>query len=159
MRVLGVDPGTAVTGYGIVDVDDGKIPRPARLVECGIISLARRVTLPERLAQLHDGITTLIARHRPTTLALEDAFYPKNFRTTLVLGHARGVVLLAAQQAGLAIFEYAPATIKRTVGGAGAAPKAQVALMVARLLHLAQAPRPADAADGVAVALTHILHA
>jgi len=159
VRVLGVDPGTAVTGYGIVDMDDGRSPHPARLVECGIISLTRRGALAERLAQLHDGITSLISRHAPTTLALEDAFYQKNVRTTLVLGHARGVVLLAAQQAGLAIFEYAPATIKRTVGGAGAAPKAQVALMVARLLHLAQAPRPADAADGVAVALTHILHA
>lgn len=159
MRVLGVDPGTSVTGYGVVDVDDGRLSHPARLVECGIISLARRRALPERLAQLHDGITSLITRHGPTTLALEDAFYQKNVRTTLVLGHARGVVMLAAQQAGLAIFEYAPATIKLTVGGAGAAPKAQVALMVARLLHLAQAPRPADAADGVAVALTHILRA
>lgn len=160
MRVLGVDPGTAVTGYGVVDIGDGRLrPHPARLVECGIISFARRSSLPRRLEQLHDGIATLIARHHPTTLALEDAFYQKNVRTTLVLGHARGVVLLAAQQAGLAIFEYAPATIKRTVGGAGAAPKSQVAMMVARLLRLAQAPQPADAADGVAVALTHILRA
>jgi len=158
VRVLGVDPGTAVTGYGVVDLGDGRSPaRPGRLVECGIITCARRSPLPRRLEQLHQGIATLIARHRPTTLALENAFYQKNVRTTLVLGHARGVVLLAAQQAGLAIFEYPPATIKRTVGGTGGAGKARVALMVARLLHLAQAPRPADAADGVAVALTHIL--
>jgi crossover junction endodeoxyribonuclease RuvC len=160
VRVLGVDPGTAVTGYGVVDMDDGRMrPRPARLVECGILSFSRASSLPRRLQQLHDGIATLIGRHHPTTLALEDAFYQKNVRTTLVLGHARGVVLLAAEQAGLEIVEYAPATIKRTVGGTGAAPKAQVALMVARLLRLAQAPRPADAADGVAVALTHILRA
>ena len=160
MRVLGVDPGTAVTGYGVVDVEDGRLlSPPARLVECGIISLTRRSSLPRRLEQLHDGITTLIERHHPTTLALEDAFYQKNVRTTLVLGHARGVVLLAAQQAGLEIVEYAPATVKLTVGGRGAAPKSQVALMVARLLRLAQAPQPADAADGVAVALTHVLRA
>jgi crossover junction endodeoxyribonuclease RuvC len=157
VKVLGVDPGTAITGYGVVDVGDGRMPHPARLIECGIISLASRAPLPRRLEELHSGIATLIARHHPTTFALEDAFHQKNARTTLVLGQARGVVLLAAQQAGLAIYEYPPATIKRTVGGTGAAPKTQVARMVARLLRLAAAPRPADAADGVAVALTHIL--
>jgi len=158
--VLGVDPGTSVTGYGVVDVDDGDggDARPGRLVECGIITLASRGPLARRLQQLHEGIAELIARHRPTTLALENAFYQKNVRTTLVLGHARGVVLLAAQQEGLEIFEYSPATIKKTVAGRGAARKVQVAAMVARLLRLKQAPRPADAADGVAVALTHILH-
>jgi crossover junction endodeoxyribonuclease RuvC len=152
--VLGVDPGTSVTGYGVVDGGNGD---GGRLVECGIISLTLRGPLPERLRQLHDGVTDLIARHHPTTLALEHAFYHKNVRTTLVLGHARGVVLLAAQQAGLEIFEYAPATIKKTVAIGGAARKGQVAAMVARLLRLKQIPRPADAADGVAVALTHIL--
>ena len=162
MRVLGVDPGTSVTGYGVVDVADGNggAPNgsaPGRLVECGIITLAARRPLARRLQELHAGITELIARHHPTTLALEDAFYQKNVRTTLVLGHARGVVLLAAQQAGLDIHEYAPATVKKTVAGGGAARKAQVAAMVARLLRLKQPPRPADAADGVAVALTHIL--
>ncbi|PYO61088.1 MAG: crossover junction endodeoxyribonuclease RuvC [Gemmatimonadetes bacterium] len=161
MRVLGVDPGTSVTGYGVVDVGDGNgaPPLPGRLVECGTITLASRAPLARRLQQLHEGIADLILRHRPTTLALEDAFLQKNVRTTLVLGHARGVVLLAAQQAGLNIFHYPPATIKKTVAGAGAARKAQVAMMVARLLRLAHPPRPADAADGVAVALTHILRA
>jgi crossover junction endodeoxyribonuclease RuvC len=106
---------------------------------------------------LHDGIVQLIERHQPTALALEDAFYHKNVRTTLVLGHARGVVLLAAQQHALAISEYAPATVKKSVVGAGAAPKSQVAAMVARLLRLKHAPRPSDAADGVAVALTHVI--
>ena len=153
MRVLGVDPGTSVTGYGVVDRADGAWA----LVECGTITLERRGPLPRRLRELHDGITDLIARHRPTALALEDAFYQKNVRTTLVLGHARGVVMLAAVQAGLDIFEYPPATIKKTVAGAGAAPKGRVGEMVARLLHLRHAPRPADAADGVAIALTHIL--
>jgi crossover junction endodeoxyribonuclease RuvC len=154
--VLGIDPGTSVTGYGVVEYGNGA-PGFGRLVECGVIRLTRHGTLPRRLAELHDGITALIRRHRPTALALEDAFYHKNVRTTLVLGHARGVVLLAAEQHRLEIAEYPPATVKKAVSGAGGAPKAQVAAMVARLLRLKHAPRPADAADGVAVALTHVI--
>src|SRR5256712_13974184 len=130
-----------------------------RLVECGVIRLAGRSPLPRRLHALHAHSTELITRHRPGILALENAFYHKNVHTTLVLGHARGVVLLAAEQAGLVIAEYAPATIKKTVVGAGGAPKAQVGSMVARLLHLTQAPQPSDAADGVAVALTYMMRA
>ncbi|MGH7570013.1 MAG: crossover junction endodeoxyribonuclease RuvC [Gemmatimonadales bacterium] len=156
MRVLGVDPGTAVTGYGVIEAGNGT-PGMGRLIECGVITFRRRSSLPRRLAELHEGIAELIVRHRPTALALEHAFYHKNVRTTLVLGHAWGVVLLAAAQAGLEITEYAPATVKKTVAGAGDATKAQVAAMVARLLRLRRAPKPADAADGVAVALTHIL--
>jgi len=120
VRVLGVDPGTAVTGYGVIETGNGH-PGMGRLIECGVIKLAKRGPLPRRLHELHEGIVELIARHRPTALALEDAFYHKNVRTTLVLGHARGVVLLAAQQAGLDIAEYPPATIKKTVAGAGGA--------------------------------------
>lgn len=156
MRVLGIDPGTAVTGYGVVETGNGGAG-PGRLIECGVIRFAARIPLPRRLHELHAGIAGLIDRHRPDVLALENAFYHKNVRTTLVLGHARGVVLLAAQQAGLTIAEYPPATVKKTVAGAGAAHKSQVAAMVARLLRLRQAPKPADAADGVAVALTHLL--
>ncbi len=156
MRVLGIDPGTSVTGYGVVEYGNGT-PGFGRLIECGVIRLTPRSPLPRRLAQLHDGIVQLIERHQPTALALEDAFYHKNVRTTLVLGHARGVVLLAAQQHALDISEYAPATVKKSVVGAGAAPKSQVAAMVARLLRLKHAPRPSDAADGVAVALTHVI--
>lgn len=158
MRVLGVDPGTAVTGYGVIETGNGA-PGMGRLVECGVITFARRTALPHRLAELHAGIVALIERHRPTALALENAFYHKNVRTTLVLGHARGVVLLAAEQARLEIAEYSPATVKKTVAGAGGAAKAQVGAMVARLLRLKQAPKPADAADGVAVALTHVIRA
>ncbi|HEV8266342.1 MAG TPA: crossover junction endodeoxyribonuclease RuvC [Gemmatimonadales bacterium] len=156
MRVLGVDPGTAVTGYGVIETGNGT-PGMGRLVECGVIRFGRGRPLEHRLLELHEGITDLIARHRPSALALENAFYHKNVRTTLVLGHAWGVVLLAAVQAGLAIGQYSPATVKKTVSGAGGAGKGQVAAMVARLLRLKQAPRPADAADGVAVALTFIL--
>jgi len=156
LRVLGIDPGTSVTGYGVVETGNGA-PGLGRLVECGVIRFARRTSLPDRLAELHDGITDLIQRLRPATLALEDAFYHKNVRTTLVLGQARGVVLLAAAQAHLTIAEYAPATVKKSVVGAGGAGKGQVGAMVARLLRLTRAPHPADAADGVAVALTHII--
>ncbi|MGH7537242.1 MAG: crossover junction endodeoxyribonuclease RuvC [Gemmatimonadales bacterium] len=156
MRVLGIDPGTSVTGYGIVEYGNGT-PRFGRLVECGVIRLVKRSPLSRRLAELHDEITHLIVRHQPTALALENAYYHKNVRTTLVLGHARGVVLLAAEQNRLAIAEYPPATVRKAVVGVGGAPKAQVAAMVARLLHLKHAPRPADAADGVAVALAYII--
>ncbi len=156
MRVLGVDPGTAVTGYGVIETGNGARGMGS-LIECGVITFARRSPLPQRLHELHAAIAELIARHHPTALALENAFYHKNVRTTLVLGHARGVVLLAAQEAGLDIAEYPPATIKKTVVGTGGAAKSQVAAMVARLLRLRQAPKPADAADGVAVALTHVI--
>ena len=157
MKVLGVDPGTSVTGYGVVETGNGAGNGFGRLVECGVLRFRRETTLPHRLAELYAGIRDLIEKHHPTHLALEDAFYHKNVRTTLVLGHARGVILLAAEQAAIGIAEYSPATIKKTVVGAGGAPKAQVAAMVARLLRLTAAPKPSDAADGVAAALTHII--
>ena len=155
MKVLGVDPGTAVTGYGVIETGNGT-PGMGRLVECGVFRFGRHA-LPHRLAELHQEIERLIRRHRPSVLALEDAFYHKNVRTTLVLGHARGVILLAAEQQGLDIAQYPPAMIKKTVVGAGAAQKHQVGAMVAHLLRLKSAPQPADAADGVAAALTFIL--
>jgi len=158
VKVLGIDPGTAVTGYGIVEYGNGA-PGFGRLLECGVIRFGRGTSLPHRLAELHAAVVALIERHRPGVLALENAFYHKNVRTTLVLGHARGVVLLAAQQYRLDISEYPPTRVKKAVVGVGGAPKAQVAAMVARLLRLKHAPRPSDAADAVAVALTHIIRA
>jgi len=158
LRVLGVDPGTAATGYGVVETGNGTHPGSfGRLIECGVITFPRGRTLPHRLAELHEEIAALIKKHQPNALALESAFYHKNVRTTLVLGHARGVVLLAAQQGGLTIAEYSPATIKKTVVGAGGATKQQVAAMVARMLHLKWPPTPDHASDGVAIALTHIM--
>ena len=158
MRVLGVDPGTQVTGYGVIETGNGNgVPGLGRLIECGVFRFARSNSLPYRLAELHHAIAELIERHQPSVLALEDAFYHKNVRTTLVLGHARGVILLAAQQAELDIAQYAPAMIKKTVVGAGAAKKTQVGAMVAQLLRLKDAPQPSDAADGCAAALTYIL--
>lgn len=153
-RVLGVDPGTSVTGYGIVDQASGRV---GRLVECGVIRVRSRVELPQRLETLFDGMTELIERHGPSALAVESVFYAKNVRTTVSLGHARGVILLAAARAGLEIAEFPPATVKKTIVGTGGASKAQVGYMVQRLLNLEQAPSPDDAADGVALALTYLL--
>jgi crossover junction endodeoxyribonuclease RuvC len=154
VRVLGIDPGTAVLGYGVVESGPGLQPR---LVECGTLTTAARDSLPARLRVLYDGTAALLARHAPDAIAVESAFYGKNVRTTVVLSHARGVILLAAEQAGIDIAEYSPAQVKKTVVGRGAALKPQVAYMVAQLLRLKTPPQPADAADGVAVALTHIL--
>ena len=141
-------------GYGVVETGPSRQPR---LVECGTLTTPAREPLPTRLRIIHDGTTALVARHQPDAVAVESAFYGKNVRTTVVLSHARGVILLAAEQAGLAIAEYSPALVKKTVVGRGAALKPQVAYMVAQLLRLRTAPQPADAADGVAVALAHLL--
>ncbi|MEO8635333.1 MAG: crossover junction endodeoxyribonuclease RuvC [Gemmatimonadales bacterium] len=154
MKVLGIDPGTTATGFGVVESGErGQL----RLVECGVIRPTAGTTLALRLAEIYAGLVELLARHRPDILAVEEAFYARNVRTTLVLGHARGVILLAGAQAGVTIAEYAPATIKQAVTGKGAALKPQVGYMVAQLLRLKSAPAPSDAADGVAVALTHFL--
>jgi crossover junction endodeoxyribonuclease RuvC len=154
VRILGVDPGTAITGYGIVETAPARM---GRLVECGVLRTTARDPLPDRLRAVYEGLTEIIARHRPDVVAVEGVFYATNVRTTVVLGHARGVVLLAAALADVPVVEYSPAVIKKTVVGRGAALKPQVGYMVARLLQLKQAPAPADAADGVAVALTHLM--
>jgi crossover junction endodeoxyribonuclease RuvC len=154
--VLGIDPGTAVTGYGVVR-GDGSTP-PA-LIECGVIRTHARAPLAARLKEIHDGIDELIGRHKPDTMAVEDVFYAKNVRTTVVLGHARGVILLAGEQRGIAIQEIPPASIKKAIVGAGAATKEQVQFMLTRLLRLKSAPQPTDAADGVAAALACIMGA
>ena len=149
MRVLGIDPGTAVTGYGVVRREGTGVA----LTECGVIRTRARDPLASRLEEIYEGVRELIARHRPDAVAVEDVFYAKNVRTTVVLGHARGVILLAVQQAGLPLHEMPPAVIKKAVTGTGNATKEQVQFMVAKLLRLKKAPEPADAADGVAAAL------
>lgn len=156
MKVLGIDPGTATVGYGVVERSAGG-GRADHLVECGVIRTRSRDPLYTRLAVIHEGLAELIARHHPDVLAVEDIFYATNVRTTVVLGHARGVILLAGAQARIPVAEYSPALVKKTVVGRGAALKPQVGYMVAKLLRLSTAPRPADAADAVAVALTHLL--
>jgi crossover junction endodeoxyribonuclease RuvC len=154
--VLGVDPGTQLTGYGVVRGTD---PGAMALVECGVIRTNARDPLPARLREIYDGIVEVQRRHQPDVLCLEDVFYARNVRTTITLGHARGVILLAAEQGGVRTFEMPPASIKKAVVGSGGATKEQVQFMVARLLRLKTAPKPADAADGVAAAIAYMMGA
>jgi crossover junction endodeoxyribonuclease RuvC len=154
--VLGIDPGTATTGYGVVSGDGS---RPPVLIECGVIRTRARDPLPDRLREIHEGVVELIARHAPHAIAVEDVFYAKNVRTTVVLGHARGVVLLAGAQARIEVHEFPPAEIKKAVVGSGGATKEQVQFMLTRLLRLKSVPTPSDAADGVAAALTYLMTA
>src|SRR5690349_8251488 len=156
MLVLGIDPGTATTGYGVVRTERNGL---VSLVECGVIRTKPRDALPQRLREIHEGVVELIARHKPDVLSVEDIFYAKNVRTTVVLGHARGVILLAGAMAGLVVHEFPPAEIKKAVAGTGMATKEQVQFMLTRLLRLKAVPQPSDAADGVAAALTFAMGA
>jgi crossover junction endodeoxyribonuclease RuvC len=152
--VLGIDPGTAATGYGVVRRDEGGL---TQLVECGVIRTRARDPLPARLREIFEGVQELVARHRPDVLAVESIFYAKNVRTTVTLGHARGVILLAGELAHLQVHEFPPAEIKKAVVGHGGATKEQVQFMLTRLLRLKAVPQPSDAADGVAAALTYCM--
>lgn len=149
MIVLGVDPGSVRTGWGVLDWQGSR----ARLSDKGVIAAPARFSLPERLRLIHEGVAALIARVNPDLMAVEEAFHAANVRTALVLGHVRGVVLLAGAAAGVPIREFPPATIKQQVTGNGRADKAQVALMVERHLGLPGAGEAGDAADALAVAL------
>jgi len=153
MRVLGVDCGTECTGYGVVELcpDD----RLACLT-CGAIRLALRDPLPARLAAVFEHLGAVIAEHRPDCVAIEDVFYAVNVKSALKLGQVRGVAMLAAAAAGLAVAEYSPLSIKSAVVGYGRAEKQQVQEMVKRLLNLDTVPEPADAADALAIAICHL---
>jgi crossover junction endodeoxyribonuclease RuvC len=149
--ILGVDPGSQRTGYGAIETDG----RRHRLLEQGALVLPSRRELSARLSFIHLGVARLIERLRPDVLAVEDIFHAVNTRSALVLGHVRGVILLAGAQAGLPVHEFPPATVKMQVTGYGRAEKGQVALMVARLLDLREPGPTGDAADALAVALCH----
>ena len=151
--MLGIDPGTRATGYGCIE---GRRGGDYRLVECGVVR-PRASDLGGRLADIHAAALELIDRLQPACVAIESAFYAKNARTAMVLGHARGVLVLAAALRELPIHEYAPREVKKRVVGTGAASKEQVGFMVKHHLRLAAAPSPADAADGCALALCHLL--
>ncbi len=152
--VLGVDPGTAVTGYGVVARgDDGSL----RLLECGVIRTPAGQPLPSRIKEIFTGVGEIIQRFTPDAISVEDVFQGKNVRSALTLGHARGAILLAAALRDLLIAEYSPREIKKVVVGTGSATKEQVGYMVQRHLRLRNPPSPADAADGVAAALCHCL--
>ncbi len=151
MRVLGVDPGTAITGYGLVESLDDQL----RLITYGTITTPAGQPLAERLATLYRELSQVIQDTRPTAVAVEELFFQKNVRTALAVGQARGVVLLAAAHARLPVHEYTPLQVKDAVVGYGRATKEQVQEMVRMLLKLDEVPRPDDAADAVAIAICH----
>ena len=152
--VLGIDPGTAATGYGVVlRAGGGSVV----LIECGVIRTSAREPLAIRIREIYDGVVALIERHGPQAVSVEDVFHGKNAQSALKLGHARGAILLAAAHHDLIIAEYAPRQIKKAVVGTGNATKDQVGFMVKQQLKLKEAPTPADAADGVAAALCHCM--
>jgi crossover junction endodeoxyribonuclease RuvC len=153
LRVLGVDPGTAATGYGVVVRGDGGA---MSLLECGVIRTSADAPLPHRLREIHEALGQVLDRHSPDVVAVEDIFYGKNVRTTVMLGHTRGAVVLAAALRDLPVVDYSPAEVKNAIVGTGRATKEQVQFMVKQLLRLKTVPAPADAADGVAVALCHL---
>lgn len=159
MRVFGIDCGTEITGYGIVQYVEAA--RGPQLISLGAggIRLPKKETLAHRLALVYAELAALIEAHQPDVVAIEEVFYSVNAKSALKLGQVRGVALLAAAVANLPVAEYAPLKIKLTVTGYGLAQKEQVQFMVARLLNLPEAPEPADAADALAIAICHIQHA
>jgi crossover junction endodeoxyribonuclease RuvC len=154
VKIFGIDPGSGRTGYGCVETDGSR----HRMVACGAISAPAHATFPEKLLVIHTRLAALMVECRPDSVAIESLFHATNVRSALKLGHARGVAMLAAVEAGVPVFEYTPAEIKRAVVGYGRAEKSQVQQMVKLLLNLTAVPSPHDAADALAVAICH-LHA
>lgn len=151
MRVLGIDPGTITTGWGVVE----KSGHQLRLVACGTVSPGRRGTYPERLKKIYEGLTQVIAEHRPDVVALEEVFYGKNIKAAIRIGEGRAIAFLCAANANLPVFEYAARVAKKAAVGIGTAHKSQVQQMVKRILGLETLPEPEDAADALAIALCH----
>ena len=151
MRIFGIDPGSIRTGYGCVETNGTR----HRLVTYGVLSAPRASTFPEKLHFIHDGLAKLIRTASPECVVIENLFHARNVRSALVLGHARGVAVLAAVEAGLPVVEYTPSEIKLAVSGYGRAEKPQLQHMVKLLLGLDSAPSPHDAADALAVAICH----
>jgi crossover junction endodeoxyribonuclease RuvC len=152
VKVFGIDPGSERTGYGCLSTDGGR----HRLIVCGFVGVPAHASFPDRLLVIHARLAALLAEHRPDCVAIENIFHAKNVRSALKLGHARGVALLAASQAGVPVAEYSPAEIKRAVVGFGRAEKRQVGGMVKMLLGLNDVPTPHDVADAIAVAICHV---
>jgi crossover junction endodeoxyribonuclease RuvC len=151
-RVLGVDPGTATTGYGVVEGESDDL----RLVDYGAIITRAGLPMPERLGQVYDQLTALFVRYAVDAISVEKLFFNKNVTTALSVGQARGVVLLAAHQAHVPVFEYTPLEVKQALIGYGRATKDQVQQMVRMILRLERIPHPDDAADALANAICHV---
>ena len=151
MRILGIDPGYAIVGFGILEADRGK----ARLLRCGAINTPAGVPMPRRLLQIQEDMETLIREFSPDVMAIEELFFNTNVTTAIGVAQARGVILAAAARLGVQIFEYTPSQVKIAVVGYGKAEKRQVMEMTRRILNLSAVPKPDDAADAVAIALCH----
>ena len=154
MVILGIDPGLATLGYGVIDTKNDK----HRLIQYGVLTTTPQQTLPERLIGLYKGLTTLMQAYQPEQVAFEELFFSKNITTGIAVASARGVALLAARQHTAELYEYTPMQIKQAVTGYGKAEKHQVQMMVKMLLGMDEIARPDDAADAVACALTHALN-
>ena len=151
MRILGIDPGYAIVGFGILEADRGQ----ARLLRCGAINTPAGVPMPARLLRIQEDMETLIREFSPDVMAIEELFFNTNVTTAIGVAQARGVILASAARLGVEIFEYTPSQVKIAVVGYGKAEKRQVMEMTRRILGLAAVPRPDDAADAVAIALCH----
>ena len=151
MRILGIDPGIATIGFGVVDTERNR----QRLVQCGVISTPAHTSLSSRLEQIYDDMGELLTQFRPDAVSIEELFFNTNITTGIAVAHGRGVILLACRKAGVAVFEYTPLQVKQAVAGYGRAEKKQVMEMVRRLCNLQSPPKPDDAADAVALALCH----
>ncbi len=155
MLVLGIDPGIAITGYGLIRTDRQK---EYQCLDYGVVTTKATLSDPERLRHLFNALSEIIQKHSPDTSAVEKLFFQKNVKTAISVGQARGVTLLTLAQAGLPVHEYTPNEIKQTVCGYGSAGKQQIQRMVQTLLQLDEIPKPDDAADALAVAICHIHH-
>lgn len=151
MRILGIDPGFATIGFGIVDADRNQY----RLIQCGVITTPAHTSLASRLDQIYQDLRQLLEAYHPDAVSIEELFFNTNITTGIAVAHGRGVILLACQQAGVKIYEYTPLQVKQAVVGYGRAEKKQVMDMVRRLCGLQSAPKPDDASDAVALALCH----
>ncbi|CUU07774.1 Holliday junction endonuclease RuvC [Candidatus Kryptobacter tengchongensis] len=159
MIVLGVDPGSNITGYGVVKVEErsGKVDRTSLVaIDYGVIKVSEDDIFPARLKKIYDKITEIISLHHPTDLAIETAFYGKNFQSAFKIGHVRGVVILSAVNSGISVFEYTPREVKKSVVGRGNATKEQVQFMVKAILGLKSFPEFYDVSDALAIAICHI---
>jgi crossover junction endodeoxyribonuclease RuvC len=152
-RILGIDPGLNITGYGVLEIAHGKSPK---LVEAGVIRGTSGASLERRLCEIHQGVSEVIAAFRPATMALERLYsHYERPQTAILMGHARGVICLAATMAELPVLHYAATQVKRLLTGSGRAPKQQMQQAICRELSLAQPPDPPDVADALAIALCH----
>jgi len=151
MIIMGIDPGFAITGYGIVEYEGNKFS----VLNYDAITTEASMQLPERLLYVYDRLQELIEEYKPEVVAIEELFFNKNIKTALTVGHGRGVAVLAAAKAGIEVFEYTPLQVKQSVVGYGRADKAQIQHMVKAILNLPAIPKPDDVADALAVAICH----